>query len=101
MNYRLCRYQESNCHNPKQTDGLKKFLVGDDYLNLRLKISILSWLQLFVIQTISRKIRACTRRCCLLPKQNLHKARDLLLPKLISGETDLENLSIKAGQIAA
>jgi hypothetical protein len=37
----------------------------------------------------------------LLPKQNLHKARDLLLPKLISSEIDLENFSINAGQIAA
>jgi hypothetical protein len=61
MNCRLCRYQESNCHNchnPKQTDGLKKFPIGNDRLNLRLKLSILSWLQLFVIRTISRKIRS-------------------------------------------
>jgi type I restriction-modification system DNA methylase subunit len=42
--------------------------MGDDRLNLRLKLSILSWLQLFVIRTIWRKVRTCTRRCCLLPK---------------------------------
>jgi|GEM_PF-5440495 hypothetical protein len=97
----LSREQLSQLSQPEAALGLKKFLIGDERLNLRLKLSILSWLQLFVIRTISGKIRTCTRRCCLLRKQNLHKARDLLLPKLISGEIDLENFSINAGQIAA
>lgn len=33
--------------------------------------------------------------------QNLYQTRDLLLPKLISGEIDVENLDIKTGEIAA
>lgn len=33
--------------------------------------------------------------------QNLRKTRDLLLPKLISGELDVENLDINTGEIAA
>jgi type I restriction enzyme, S subunit len=32
---------------------------------------------------------------------NLRKTRDLLLPRLISGEIDVENLEIKTGEIAA
>ncbi len=32
---------------------------------------------------------------------NLRRTRDLLLPKLISGEIDVENLDIKTGEIAA
>ena len=32
---------------------------------------------------------------------NLHKTRDLLLPKLISGQIDVENLDIDTGDIAA
>ncbi|MCT7950740.1 restriction endonuclease subunit S [Ancylothrix sp. C2] len=32
---------------------------------------------------------------------NLRKTRDLLLPRLISGEIDVENLDIKTGEIAA
>jgi hypothetical protein len=97
----LSREQLSQLSQPEAALGLKKFLIGDERLNLRLKLSILSWLQLFFRRTISRKIRACTRWCCLLAKQHLHKARDLLLPKLISDEIDLENLSINAGQIVA
>lgn len=32
---------------------------------------------------------------------NLRQTRDLLLPKLISGEIDVENLDINTGEIAA
>src|SRR6476661_8428749 len=64
----LPREQLSQLSQDYQTLRLKKFPIRDDRLNLRLKLSILSWLQLFVIRTISRKIKACTRRCCLLPK---------------------------------
>ena len=32
---------------------------------------------------------------------NLRRTRDLLLPKLISGEIDVENLDINIGEIAA
>jgi len=32
---------------------------------------------------------------------NLRRTRDLLLPKLISGEIDVENLDINTGEIAA
>jgi len=33
--------------------------------------------------------------------ENLRQTRDLLLPKLISGEIDVENLDINTGEIAA
>jgi len=36
-----------------------------------------------------------------LKNDNLRKTRDLLLPRLISGEIDVENLDIKTGEIAA
>jgi len=37
----------------------------------------------------------------LLKNDNLRKTRDLLLPRLISGEIDVENLDIKTSQNAA
>ena len=37
----------------------------------------------------------------ILKNQNLRKTRDLLLPRLISGEIDVENLDINTGEIAA
>jgi hypothetical protein len=37
----------------------------------------------------------------LLKNQNLSKSRDLLLPKLISGEIDVEHLDITTEDIAA
>ncbi|MBK1987191.1 hypothetical protein A0J48_006505 [Sphaerospermopsis aphanizomenoides BCCUSP55] len=37
----------------------------------------------------------------LVKNTNLQKTRDLLLPKLISGEIDVENLEIDTGKIAA
>lgn len=37
----------------------------------------------------------------LLKNANLRQTRDLLLPKLISGEIDVENLDINTGEIAA
>lgn len=36
-----------------------------------------------------------------IKNNNLRQTRDLLLPKLISGEIDVENLDIKTGEIAA
>jgi type I restriction enzyme S subunit len=50
-----------------------------------------------------RLAEAMVKNChCFLDKNaNLRKTRDLLLPKLISGEIDVENLDINAGAIAA
>jgi type I restriction enzyme S subunit len=44
-----------------------------------------------------------TRKIVLLNQKNanLRQTRDLLLPRLISGEIDVENLDIKTGEIAA
>ena len=38
--------------------------------------------------------------CLNQKKDNLRKTRDLLLPKLISGQIDVENLDIDIGEIA-
>lgn len=39
--------------------------------------------------------------CLNLKNDNLRKTRDLLLPKLISGQLDVENLDIETGELAA
>jgi type I restriction enzyme S subunit len=35
----------------------------------------------------------------MMKNQNLRKTRDMLLPKLISGELDVENLDIDTGEV--
>ncbi|MEG3876672.1 restriction endonuclease subunit S [Microcoleus sp. herbarium7] len=49
-----------------------------------------------ITSSFSRKIILLNQK-----KQNLRQTRDLLLPKLISGEIDVENLDINTGEIAA
>ncbi|WP_019506791.1 restriction endonuclease subunit S [Pleurocapsa sp. PCC 7319] len=55
------------------------------------------------IQKFSEIVSPLFRQIYVLSEKNinLHKTRDLLLPKLISGQIDVENLNIDTGELAA
>lgn len=75
-----------------------KSVTKEDMHNIEMlspELSVIDNFEKFV-QSIFRSLEVLT-----LKNINLHKTRDLLLPKLISGEIDVEKLDIEALEIAA
>jgi len=56
-----------------------------------------------LIHKFSSTVNPMIDTCLLLEKsnQNLRQTRDLLLPKLISGKIDVEDLDIDTGELVA
>lgn len=75
-----------------------KSITKDDMYNIKILIPYPVLITRFeeILQPIFRNLEVLT-----IKNANLRRTRDLLLPKLISGEIDVENLDINTGEIAA